>query len=98
MKTFPARIIYEALSTIGHGPHVVKSNYSDTHRPGFAILVDTSFAIVVAEIANTIVHQEDDGRETSHTYLMSQLVDLVDEMREAPSGYHFPGWELREQD
>lgn len=97
MKTFPALVIYEALSTIGHGPHVVKSNYSDTHRPGFAILVDTSFAIVVAEIANTIVHQENTGG-TSHTYLMGQLVDLVDEMREAPSGYHFPGWDLREQD
>lgn len=96
MKTFPAHLIRTAMETIGHGAEAIKETYAETHRPGFALICDTSFAIVVAEIANTIVRQADSD-DNSHTYLMGQLVDLVDEMRETLGGYSFPGWELTYQ-
>lgn len=98
MKTFPAQIISDALEVIGEDPGAFDDRAKGLpYREGFVIKSDRDFTVIVVEIANTIVKQDNVGY-TSHTYLMGQLVDMVDEVRAAPGMYVFPGWTLRYED
>lgn len=95
MKYFPALIIADALEAIGEDADALVANVDGmAHRDGFGIESDRAFAVIVVEIANSIVKAGDE----QPGYLMGMLVDMVDEMRKTPSAYFFPGWTLRYED
>lgn len=92
MKTFPRQIIETALVRIGEDARSTRNVGDNIHRPGFGIDTDRSFAILVAEIA--AVTSDDYSDDTYRSVMMDKIIDLVDEMREAPGVCYFPGWQL----
>lgn len=98
MKTFPALIIADALEAIGEDADALADKANGLpYRDGFVIQSDRDFTVIVVEIANRITLTDNSGY-TAHSYLMGQLVDMVDEVRKAEGMYVFPGWTLRYED